>query len=89
MKHLGLVVLLGASLVACAPAPTLDDLVYQANISGDWSAVEKRELLVEKRRARQGLTCSQGQVAYCESRGASERCQCVSNASVRAVFGNY
>ena len=89
MKHLGLVVLLGACLLACTSAPTLDELVYQANLSGDWSAVEQHERLVDKRRSRLGASCPQGQLAYCEPRAASKRCECVSGDNVRSVFSSY
>lgn len=89
MKHLGMVVLMAACLMACVSAPTLDELVYQANISGDWSAVEQRERLVEKRRASQGLNCPQGLTSYCSHRGASKRCECVNANTVRQLFSNY
>ena len=42
MKTIG-TILVGFLLVACEPVPTLEELEDQANLTGDWSQVEKRE----------------------------------------------
>ncbi len=87
MKYTGiLILLLGLTLGGCAAGPSLEELEHQAMLSGDWSAVEKRERLIREREARRGPQCDSGYVAYCERRFGDTRCVCVSNDALGDVF---
>lgn len=89
MKGLrGLMVLSVALLFGCAEFKTLEELELAAFESGDWSAVEKRERVLEKRRARQVASCPSDWIAVCENRGGDERCHCSSRESVQRLLNN-
>ena len=79
MKGLrGLTVLSVALLFGCAQYQTLEELELAALQSGDWSAVEKRERAIAKRKERQGFVCGGDAIAVCESHGGDSRCECAS-----------
>lgn len=73
-------------LTGCVSMPTLEELEAQAFLSGDWSAVEKREKLVAERHLIRGPQCPAGMMAYCEQRLGQKRCACVSNSDMRALL---
>jgi hypothetical protein len=73
-------------LTGCVSMPTLEELEAQAFLSGDWSAVEKREKLIAKRDFLRGPQCPAGTIAYCERRLGQKRCGCVANADMRALL---
>jgi len=73
-------------LTGCVSMPTLEELEAQAFLTGDWSAVEKREKLIAKRDLMRGPRCPAGTTAYCEQRLGPKRCACVSSAEMRALL---
>ena len=73
-------------LVGCISMPTLEQLEEQAFLTGDWSAVEKRERLIAKRDSMRGPKCPAGTMAYCEVRLGQKRCGCISDAEVKALL---
>ena len=76
--------LLGALLLTgCGSMPSLEQLEEQAFLSGDWSAVEKRERLIARRIAIRGPQCPVGMVAFCEKRGVQKLCGCVDKDEMR------
>ncbi len=76
-------VLLGALiLTGCGSTPSLEQLEEQAFLSGDWSAVEQREILIARRIAIREPHCPTGMVDFCEKRGAQKRCECVGKAKM-------
>lgn len=83
--------ILGVALLSgCGTLATLEELEYQAALTGDWSAVEQRERIIARRLARQGPSCSGGAVAVCENRTGENRCTCVSQEAVVDMFaGQY
>jgi hypothetical protein len=82
-----LLLLLGVFfLTGCVSMPTLEELEEQASLSGDWSAVEKREKLIAKRELLRGPQCPAGRTAYCEQRLGQKRCGCISNSEMRALL---
>ena len=90
MKGLrGLLVLCVALLFGCAEHQTLEELELAALQSGDWTAVEKRERAIEKRRARRGFVCAGGAIAICESRGGDKRCECASQDSIDHMLNRW
>ncbi len=79
----GLLVLSVALLVGCADLKTLEELELAALESGDWSAVERRERALAKRRARAANSCPRGYILVCGSRVMQKECYCSSHDSVR------
>ena len=82
--------LLGISfaLVGCGSFATLEELEAEAAITGDWSAVERRESIIAKRKARTSDLCGRGYIAVCESHLAELRCSCVQKeAMVGLLYG--
>jgi hypothetical protein len=75
MRILSVLILVG--MAGCAVSPTFEELETQALLSGDWSAVEKRERLLARRQARQGPNCPAGYVAYCVDRFYDNECTCL------------
>ena len=72
-----IILVLTVTLAACASEPTLEELEDQAMVSGDWSAVERREEIQKDLRGASDQRCPDRQVVYCEQMGASEKCACV------------
>ncbi len=87
MRCMGLLLL--SFLVGCAPVTTLEELEAQAYVSGDWSAVDKRERMIARREARMGPTCPGDAVAICERHVGSQRCTCVSRDVMRDMLSSW
>ena len=85
MKYLGILILV-VILGGCAGAPSLEQLEDQAMLSGDWSQVEKRERIIERRKARERSDCRRGFVSLCDKRIGEVRCMCVNRSDLRDVF---
>ncbi len=82
-------VLMGTLLLTgCGSMPSLEQLEDQAFLSGDWSAVEKREKLIARRTAIRGPQCPVSMVAVCEKRGAQNRCGCIEKAKLRQLMSS-
>ena len=92
-ESLGISVDGGASywlLGGCGSYQTLEELEKQAFLTGDWSAVERRERIIQRRKARSGNICPAGSVAVCEAFAGSSRCSCVESDNVHAILaGRY
>ena len=81
------VLVLTALLVTgCGTYMSMEQLEQQALLTGDWTAVEKRERTVLRRKLRHGNVCPAGQVAVCESFASVDRCTCVESSSLRTVL---
>lgn len=81
-----LIVLGLLALVGCGSTATLEELEEQAMITGDWSAVEKRERINARRAARKGPKCPSGTIGVCHSNIGNDRCSCVQQDSVRDLI---
>ena len=77
---------LGSVLLGCAPVPTLEQLEDAAMLTGDWSQVERRERIIQRREARQALQCPLGYISYCEPRIGREDCVCVGHDALDDIF---
>lgn len=86
MKVLVLLGALAFVAVGCSAVPTLEQLEEQATLTGDWSAVEKREQVIARREARRGLQCPRGYVSYCEQHVGRSKCTCASNDALRSAL---
>jgi len=63
-------------LVGCGPMPTMEELEHQALLTGDWTAVEKREQMLLRRKSAAAAQCPAGYVRVCQDRSSLERCGC-------------
>ena len=70
-------------VVGCAPRPTLEQLEDEASITGDWTAVERREELIEKRLELTAPGCPVGQSKNCFEEQSGIQCYCLPSADER------
>ena len=76
-------VLLGAMMIlvlaACSARRPIAELEEEAEISGDWSAVEQHRRMDKRMNRVQGDNfCNNGYVLACQTKGEREECGCVS-----------
>ena len=64
-------------LSGCAASTA--DLIEQAQLTGDWSLVDKREEAIDRREAL-SQSCRMSETKYCESRRSGKSCSCVSTS---------
>lgn len=81
-----LLVLSVVLLAGCTMSPTLEQLETQAMLSGDWSAVERREKALLRRKMRASVQCPAGHIAVCEGVMRLEKCGCMKNDTVRNML---
>lgn len=75
-------------LSGCAASVPMAELERQAMLTGDWTAVERRERIMARRAERNGPSCGHGFISYCVNNGGSERCSCVTGQSLQDVFSS-
>ncbi len=63
-------------LAGCAAKPSLEQLEDEAMVSGDWSAVEKREHSSNRLGSINGRSCPNGRPLICVKDGMREECAC-------------
>ena len=61
----------------CTIGPTMEELEDQALLTGDWSAVERRERSLARRQANRGPSCPAGHIAVCVDRFYRDECSCL------------
>jgi hypothetical protein len=72
-----IVLVLTVTLAACASEPSLEELEDQAMVSGDWSAVERREEIQRDLRGKSAQSCPDKHTMVCEQTGANDKCTCI------------
>lgn len=82
----GIIILALLSLAGCGTLVPLEQLEQDALLTGDWSAVEKRERIVARREMKNGPSCPSGQVAVCDVRMSKQRCSCVRSDAIFAIL---
>ena len=82
----GIIILALSFLVGCAPMVPLEQLETQALLTGDWTAVEKRERAIAWRNRHRPIQCPPGTIVYCVTDVMDERCGCVSSKAIRTLF---
>ncbi len=70
-------------LFGCATSTA--DLIEQAQLTGDWSLVDKREEARDRREAL-SQSCRIGTTKYCESRSYGKSCSCVSTSKIQDMM---
>ena len=71
---------------ACATPPTLEELERKALLTGDWSAVDRRELYLARRAVRSPEQCADGNVSVCMDRIGKRVCECVDRTALDGVL---
>lgn len=64
-------------VVGCAARPTLEQLENEANKTGDWTAVERREDLIKKRLETTAPGCPVGLSKKCYQEIFGIECYCI------------
>jgi hypothetical protein len=72
------ILLITIVLAGCAARPSFEELEQEALSSGDWSAVESREGMLERRRVANTSSCSGRETQVCIEQGADDDCFCLS-----------
>ncbi len=85
----GLIVVVAVLLFGCADLKTLENLELAALQSGDWSAVERREKNVARRKARQAISCPAGDIPVCVQRVRGQRCSCTSRDEIENMLRGF
>jgi len=67
-------------------APSTHDLIEQAQLTGDWSFVNKRIEAIERRETQAQQSCPRGTKRWCIRRIRDEKCSCVSDSEGRDMF---
>ncbi len=80
MKMTSLIVL--CFLAGCATKPSLEQLEDEAMVSGDWSAVEKRERSSNRLGSVIEQSCPHGHALICVKNGLREECECVDSRTI-------
>ena len=88
MKVFGVLILLLFFVVGCAPMKSLEQLENDAMLTGDWSAVEKRERMIARKAERQGVKhqCPVGYISFCQTFAGRDQCGCVTRQGMRDLF---
>ena len=73
-------------LMGCAPVPTLEELENQAMLTGNWSAVERRQKTIARRNADRGLGCPGGKISFCVQDIGETVCSCVDRDALDGIF---
>ena len=76
-------------LSGCSIGPTMQELEDQALLTGDWSAVERRERSLARRKAIRGPTCPVGYIGFCVDRFYDKACSCVKREDLSLALSMY
>lgn len=77
-----------ALLAGCGSMPPMEELERQAFLTGDWTAVERRERAQLRRNQRAAAVCPTGYTAVCEGQLSSKRCACMSRRALMMAFSD-
>jgi len=62
---------------SCSSRPTLEELEDEANVSGDWTAVERREELIKERLEKSAPGCPGPFIKKCFEQQTGIECYCL------------
>jgi hypothetical protein len=75
-----------ALLAGCSGFIPLEQLQADALRTGNWSLVEQRERLLERRKIHGFMQCPPGYIGYCQEDFGRKGCSCVESAVVNAYL---
>ncbi len=67
-------------------AASTQDLIDQAQLTGDWSVVNKRFAAIERREEQQPPSCPLGTRPWCTKSLRKVKCSCMDDSAVRDRF---
>ena len=70
-------------LFACAPYQTLDELIAEAEVTGDWTKVDKKLDRLAKNEAENSSKCPSNKTEICNG----WRCQCLTKGQLPMIVG--
>ena len=73
-------------VTGCSTVTPMEELERQALLTGDWSAVEKRERILLRRQMNRGMACPNGYIGYCVEQGGRPECSCVERDVFRTAL---
>jgi len=82
-------------LAGCAGHIPLEQLEEKALLTGDWSAVEKRERLEVSRNLHSSMRCPPETIAYCRRYSRldrdfrADRCSCASSTEISSLLDSH
>ena len=75
-----------SAIISSGCAQSRQDLIEQAQLTGDWTLYDKRMAAVERHEARNQQFCPSGTKLWCFKRPRHEECSCVSDSEGRDMF---
>jgi hypothetical protein len=75
-------------LAGCAGYTPLEELEAQALLTGDWSAVQRRERMQAGRNPQNSMQCPSGTIGYCVVYTSSRRCSCIDSAMMNVYLSH-
>jgi hypothetical protein len=72
-----------------ACATDTQDLIEQAQLTDDWTAVNQRVAALERLEPQHPQSCPRGTRKYCVRRMAQEKCSCIENADFRDILESF
>jgi hypothetical protein len=84
----GIMILALLFVAGCSAFVPLEQLEAEALVTGDWSKVEERERMLERRKIRSFLQCPAGTIGYCEQGIRREECTCIDREIANSFLGN-
>lgn len=74
-------------VAGCSAYVPLEQLEAEALVSGDWSKVEQRQMMLQRRESRNAPQCPPGTLGYCDVGIGGDRCTCVASEVVSSYLG--
>ena len=73
-----LVLSISVGIAGCSSRPTMQELEQEAEQTGDWSEVEKRQRMDRAMgRVETDPVCPEGMILRCSTKGERELCDCI------------
>ncbi|MDX1405758.1 MAG: hypothetical protein R3192_14525 [Woeseiaceae bacterium] len=72
-----------AAILSAGCAPTTQDLIKEGQLTGDWSAFDRRMATIDRHAARTEQVCPSGSKLWCTKRIRDEKCSCVNDSEGR------
>ena len=81
MRRLGILAIV--LLFGCAPYQTMDELIADAEVTGDWTKVDQRVERLDREDAENAPRCPSNRTEICKD----GRCECLTKGHLPMVIG--
>lgn len=85
-RKYGSLIFLFAAIVSAGCAQNTQDLIREAQLTGDWSTFDNRMAAIDRNEARTEQVCPSGTKLWCSKRIRDEKCSCVTDSEGRAML---